>query len=81
MLKIDYSNALYVGLTLKVIWKLQQLQNVTARLVSGISRYKNVSLVLACLHQLPVGFPAKFMVLMLTYKALNALGPCWSTSP
>ena len=35
---------------------------------------------LACLHGLSMCFCAKFMVLILTYKAFNSLGPCWSIS-
>ena len=52
--RLDYCNALYVGLPLRLMWKLQMVQNVAARLLSGVRKYHHISPMLATLHWLPV---------------------------
>ena len=51
------------------------VQNAAARLLSGARKYHHISPILAVLHWLPIQFLVDFKVLMLTYKALNGLGP------
>ena len=72
---IDYCNAFYVGLPLKTVRRLQLVQNRTARLVSGGVAREHIKPILFKLHWLPVAARAQFKVLVLTYKALNGLGP------
>ena len=55
--------------------KLQVVQNAAARLLTGVRKYQHISPTLAKLHWLPICFRIDFKVLMLTYKALNVLGP------
>ena len=69
---LDYCNALYVGLPLRLLQKLQVVQNAAARLLSGVKKYQHISPTLAALHWLPIHFRIDFKVLMLTYQALNA---------
>ena len=57
------------------MWKLQVVQNAAARLLTGVRKHHHISPTLAALHWLPICFPVNFKVLMLTYKALNGLGP------
>uniref|UniRef100_A0A8D0BC31 Reverse transcriptase domain-containing protein n=1 Tax=Salvator merianae TaxID=96440 RepID=A0A8D0BC31_SALMN len=73
--RIDYCNALYMGLPLKSVRRLQVVQNAAARAISGLPRYASVSPTLRELHWLPVSLRTQFKVLVVTYKALHGLGP------
>ncbi|KAF7243358.1 Collagen alpha-1(XXIV) chain [Varanus komodoensis] len=73
--RLDFCNALYVGLPLKTVWILQLVQNRAARLLTGTGRYVHMTPVLRQLHWLPIEVRAQFKVLVMTYKALNGLGP------
>ena len=73
--RLDHCNALYMGLPLRLMQKLQMVQNVVARLLTGTRKYQHISPTLAALHWLPIHFCIHFKVLMMTYKALNGLGP------
>ncbi|KAF7243891.1 Rapamycin-insensitive companion of mTOR [Varanus komodoensis] len=72
---LDYCNALYVGLPLKMVRILQLVQNRAANLLTGTGCYSQITPVLYQLHWLPAEVRAQFKVLVLTYKALNSLGP------
>ena len=73
--RINYS--FYIELALKMVQKLQQVQNTPARLVKRTSKWDHISCVLVHLHWLLVCFWAKFKVPILTFKALNSLEPCY----
>ncbi|KAF7252893.1 putative RNA-directed DNA polymerase from transposon BS [Varanus komodoensis] len=73
--RLDFCNALYVGLPLTTVRILQLVQNRAARLLTGTGRYVHMTPVLRQLHWLPIEVRAQFKVLVMTYKALNGLGP------
>jgi len=70
-------NALFAGLPKKTTERLQLIQNSAARLLTKTKRREHISPVLASLHWLPVTFRIDFKILLLTYKALNGLGPSY----
>ena len=59
----------------RLMRKLQMVQNTAATLLTGVKKYHHISPNLMALHWLPIRFCIDFKVLMLTYKALNGLGP------
>ncbi|KAF7249222.1 Follistatin-related protein 4, partial [Varanus komodoensis] len=73
--RLDFCNVLYVGLPLKMVRILQLVQNRAARLLTGTGRCSHITPVLRQLHWLPIEVRAQFKVLVITYKALNGLGP------
>ncbi|KAF7246934.1 Transmembrane protease serine 12 [Varanus komodoensis] len=73
--RLDFCNALYVGLPLKTVRILQLVQNRAARLLTGTGRYVHMTPVLCQLHWLPIEVQVQFKVLVMTYKAPNGLGP------
>ena len=73
--RIDYLNALYMGLPMRLVWKLQQVQNMVARLPSVAKIYLHISLILDALHWLPIHFRPSFKLMVLIYRVLNGLGP------
>ena len=61
--RLDYCNALYMGVSGSSIARLQLVQNAAARLLIGISKYEHISPILASLHWLPVHFRIHFKIL------------------
>ena len=77
--RIDYSHALFVGAPKYVMNRLQRVQNMVARLVSGQGLYDHITETRFDLHWLPVIERVHFKVLLLTYKAMNNLAPSYLT--
>lgn len=73
--RLDYCNALYVGVSGSSVARLQLVQNAAARLLTGTRKYDHISPILASLHWLPVRFRINFKVLLFVFKALNGLAP------
>ena len=48
--RLDYCNVFYVALSLRLTRKLQTVQKVVARLLTGVKIYQHISSTLATLH-------------------------------
>ena len=75
--KLDYCNSLLCGAPSTLINKLQRIQNIVARIITGHGRCEHITSVLKALHWLPVQQRIKFKTLVLVYKAVNNLAPVY----
>ncbi|KAK7925857.1 hypothetical protein WMY93_008167 [Mugilogobius chulae] len=73
--RIDYCNALYLGISQSSLHRLQLVQNAAARLLTNSSRYTHITPILSSLHWLPVRFRIDYKILMFVFKALHGLAP------
>lgn len=73
--KIDYLNSLLIGLPEGLVQKLQKIQNVAARILTGCQKRQHITPVLKELHWLPVKSRIKYKILLLTFKALHGQAP------
>ena len=80
ILRLDYCNSTLYGLPKLEHDKLQRIQNIAARLITGTKREEHITPALKDLHWLPVKSRIVFKILLLTYKALNGLSPTYLTS-
>ena len=75
-----FCNSILYGLPTVEHEKLQRVQNIAARLITGSSRRDHITPVLKNLHWLPVKLRITFKILLLTYKILNGQSPSYLTS-
>ena len=75
--KLDYCNSLLCGAPSTLINKLQRIQNIVARIITGHGRCEHITPVLKALHWLPVQQRIKFKTLVLVYKPVNNLAPVY----
>ena len=73
--RLDYANALYLGLPKYQITCLQVVQNTAARLVTGKKPWEAISPSLRSLHWLPVKDRITFKALCLMHKCIQGNGP------
>ena len=70
--KLDYyGSSTLCGVSDYLVTKLQKIQNVTVRIITGVTKYQHITPVLKELHWLPV------KVLALTYQMIHGLVPSY----
>ena len=70
-----YCNQLFVGVTGRLLDKLQLLQNAAARLVTGARKFDRITPVMWEFHWLPVQQRIRFKTAVLVFKCLHELAP------
>ena len=75
--QLDYCNALYYGIDLAQLRRLQMVQNAAARMLTRTKKRDHITPVLASLHWLPIRFRIDFKILLLVFKSLHGLAPLY----
>ena len=74
--KVDYCNALYVGVQVSVIKKLQSTINSAIRFIFNIKDWSiNLSSYYKKAHILPIQLRIKYKICLLVHKSLNGTAP------
>ena len=68
--RLDFNNALLIGLPHRTLYRIQIVQNSAARLLSQTKKYDHITPVLHKLHWLPVHQRIKFKILYIIHKAI-----------
>lgn len=75
MSRLNYSNALYLGMVDYLFSRLQLIQNEAAKVICNKLKRTSESTCFNHLHWLPVRKRARFKVLCYTHKSLHQSGP------
>ena len=74
---LDYANALYSGLPAVEIQKLQRIQNMTAKIITGVNKHASSTTALKSLHWLPIRLRIEFKIATLVFRSLHGLAPSY----
>ena len=75
--RLDYANALLIGLPKDSLNKLQSIQNMAARIITKTRKYDHITPVLRSLHWLPIAHRIEFKILCMTFQILHGLAPSY----
>ena len=77
--KLDYCNAIYYGVSEKLLDELQRIQNAAAKTIVGLYKHDHLGSTLKELHWLPIRSRIEYKILLLVFKCLNSMGPAYLT--
>ena len=75
--RLDNFNAVLIGLSDKLLDKLQMIQNNAGRMVTRTKSGEHIASVLKRLHWLPVCCGIQYKIILLCFKALNNIAPMY----
>lgn len=77
--RLYYCNSFYLGISQSVVNRLQLVQNVAARLVTGRRKRDRITPILASLQWVPVTYRVDFKFLIMIFKILNGWAPAYQS--
>ena len=72
---MDYANSLFINLPKSTLHPFQRIQNMTARIILGVSKFSSARQALMELHFLPVSVRCEYKLLVLVFKCIHNLAP------
>ena len=73
--RLDYCNAVLVGLPNSLLEKLQRVMNTTTRVVTNSSYDASITQMLKELHWLPIRYRINFKIAVVTFRSYHKLSP------
>ena len=74
---LDYENSLLMGLPVKTIKIMQNVQNLAAKVILGKQKSDSSKECLKALHWLPIKYRINYKVCILVFKCLHAMAPTY----
>lgn len=75
--RLDYCNALLIGIPGSSIQRLQYIQNCAARVLMRVRKTEHITPILHKLHWLPVRFRIEYKICLLTYQCVYGSAPLY----
>lgn len=73
--RLDYCNALLIGISGRSIQRLQYIQNSAVRILMRVRKHNHITPILKSLHWLPVLFRIQYKVILLTHQCIHGQAP------
>ncbi|CAL9705986.1 unnamed protein product [Knipowitschia caucasica] len=73
--RLDYCNALLVGIPGRSLQKLQHIQNSAARVLTRTRKFEHITPVLRKLHWLPIHLRIEYKICLLTHQCIHSNAP------
>ena len=72
---MDYANSLFINLPENTLHPFQRIQNMTAKIIIGLSKFSSAIQAIKELHFLPVSVRCEYKLLVLVFKCIHNLAP------